>query len=60
MLPHPSGTTKATTIGKTASQEPPEDDGADAATEASSTRTDDASAKLPEPHWDSVIGAATD
>ncbi len=54
MIPHPASamTPAAPSVMP---PKPPENDGP-----PSSTSADGASVKLPEPHWDSVIAAATD
>ena len=61
MFPDPSGAT--TPVAPVASKpQGQENDNEDVAREMppSWSGTESASAKAPEPHWDSVIGAATD
>ena len=57
MFPNPSGAT--TPVAPVASK-PPENDNVDRVRPPSWSSAEGASVKSPEPHWDSVIGAATD
>jgi hypothetical protein len=57
MFPDPSGAT--TPIAPIASK-PQDNDHLDGGGRPSSAGTESAPVKSPEPHWDSVIGAATD
>ena len=61
MFPHPSGATTPVAPITSKPQEQ-EQDNVDAARGMPRSRsgTESASVKSPEPHWDSVIGAATD
>ena len=65
MFPDPSGVTTPLTLIASKPQDDEEEDedlhgGVDRGTAPSSSPADGASVKSPEPHWDSVIGAATD
>ena len=57
MFPDPSGAT--TPVAPLASK-PQENDNVDEVMPPTWSDSESASAKPPEPHWDSVIGAATD
>jgi hypothetical protein len=57
MFPDPSGAT--TPLAPIASK-PQDNDNVDRGMPLSWSGTEAASVKSPEPHWDSVIGAATD
>ena len=57
MFPDPSGTT--TPVAPIASK-PQDNEDIDRGVPPSRSGTENASVKSPEPHWDSVIGAATD
>ena len=57
MFPYPSGAT--TPVAPLASK-PQENENVDGVMQPSWSDPESASAKSPEPHWDSVIGAATD
>jgi hypothetical protein len=57
MFPNPSG---ATTPVASITSKPPKNDDLDGVVPASRSNAEAPSVKSPEPHWDSVIGAATD
>lgn len=57
MFPNPSGAT--TPVAPIVSR-PQENDDVDSGRRPSWSGTETAPVKSPEPHWDSVIGAATD
>ena len=61
MFPDPSG---ATTPPAASASKPQKNDDSEGAVEKgrapSTSSTESASVESPEPHWDSVIGAATD